>query len=177
MRLAIAGALILAMPGCAVFMAPEAEPPVAPAEPEIPAEPAEPEPPATIIEPTRPAAPVADSERLLDYFRYVRKLAGAELSREHEAVRAAYQRTRSDFDRMRLAMTLSLPETALRDEARALEALEPVVRNPGSSLHGLATLLHTFVQEQRRLERSMQGMQQKLDALKAMERDLIERKR
>ena len=52
-----------------------------------------------------------------------------------------------------------------------------MIRNQNSPLHGLAVLLQTFVQEQRRLEQRVHGMQQKLDALKAMERNLIERKR
>jgi hypothetical protein len=146
----------------------------------MPAEPAEPEvaavPPA-IVQPVLPAVPGAEAERLLEYFRHVRKLAGAELAREHEAARGAFQRTRSDPDRVRLAMLLSLPETPVNDDVRALELLEPLARNQNSALHGLALLLHTFVQEQRRLEKSVQGMQQKLDALKEMERSLIERKR
>lgn len=175
-RAAASGALMFALFGCAVFKAPEAEPPAAPAEPEMPAEPEVPVPPPA-VEPVRPIAPVHESERLLDYFRQVRKLGGVELGREHETVRVAYLRTRSDFDRVRLAMVLSLPETALNDETRALELLEPMVKNQSSPLHGLASLLHTFVQEQRRLEKSVQGMQQKLDALKVMERNLIERKR
>lgn len=161
---------MLAMVGCAVFRAPQDEPPAAPAEPEVRA-------PPTPVEPVRPVAPVLESERLLEYFRQVRKLGGVELGREHEAVRVAYTRSRSDFDRLRFAMVLSLPETALNDAARALEMLEPMIRNQNSPLHGLAILLHAFMQEQRRLEKSVQGMQQKLDALKAMERNLIERKR
>ena len=179
-RAVVSGALMLAMAGCAVFKAPEEEPPAGPAEPEIPAAPAEPEapaPPPTAAEPVRPVAPVPESARLLEFFRQVRKLGGVELGREHEAVRIAYMRTRSDFDRLRLAMVLSLPETVWNDVARALDLLEPMIRNQNSPLHGLAVLLQTFVQEQRRLEKSVHGMQQKLDALKAMERNLIERKR
>jgi hypothetical protein len=179
-RSAASGALMLAMVGCAVFRAPEDEPPVAPPEPEVPGMPAEPEvsvPPPTTVEPVRTVAPVPESERLLEYFRQVRKLGGVELGREYEVVRVAYTRSRSDFDRLRFAMVLSLPETALIDETRALELLEPMIRNQNSPLHGLAILLYTFAQERRRLEKSVQGMQQKLDALKAMERNLIERKR
>jgi hypothetical protein len=181
-RLLSAGALMLALAGCAIFRAPEEEPPARPPEPEAPAEPempAEPEAPAppVAIEPARRVVPLSDLERLLDYFRQVRKLAGADLGREHEAVRSAYARTRSDFDRMRLAMVLAQPDSGQNDEARALDLLEPLVRNRNSPLHGLALLVHTFVQEYRRLGRNMQGMQQKLDALKEMERSLIQRKR
>ena len=44
-------------------------------------------------------------------------------------------------------------------------------------LNDLAFLIHAFVQQQRRLGHSLQGVQEKLDALKALEKSLIERQR
>jgi hypothetical protein len=119
--------------------------------------------------------PAINAEGLLHYFQQIRNLPAGELGREHELVRRAYDEGRSDFNRIRLAMVLSLPTSAVNDEARALELLEPVMRNSKSSLHGLALLMGTYLQEQRRLGSSVQGMRQKLEDLKSLERSLIER--
>lgn len=121
-------------------------------------------------------------DRLLSYFEQIRKLPASELSRENDTARAAFNRTRSDFDRVRLAMVLSVPNTAIADDQRASDLLDPVVKNQNSSLHGLALLMNTHLQERRRLESGMQhlqqnvqGLQQKLDALMSLERTLIDR--
>lgn len=165
-RLVLIGAIAVALAGCALLRGPEAEATPAPTEAEGTPAPSE-------VEGIR--EPGAELERLLNYFQRVRKVPGPELGREHDSARVAFARSRSDFDRLRLAMTLSLPNTAFNDDGRALELLDPVVKNQNAPLHGLASLISIFVQEQRRLGQSVQGMQQKLDALKSMERSLIER--
>jgi len=172
---AAAGAFLVVMAGCAV-VGPEPEP--VPAEPPEAAPEVEPPPSVVVpreIEPVRPPAPLAELERLLDYFRALRRLSAAELAREHESARAAFMRTRSDYDRVRLALLLSLPNTPFNDEGRVLELLEPMLRTPGSMLQGLANLVHAMVYEQRRLEQNMAKLQEKLDALKSLERKLLER--
>lgn len=121
--------------------------------------------------------PASDAESLLLYFQYVRGLAAVDLGREHEMVRQAFTQSRSDFNRIRLAMLLSLPNTPLSDDPRALELLDPVARNANGQLQGLASLLAAHVQERRKLDAGMQGLQQKLDALKSLERSMMERKR
>lgn len=121
--------------------------------------------------------PASEVENLLAYFQYIRKAPAAELGKEHEAVRQAFLSSHSDFDRVRLAMLLSLPGSALADEPRAIELLDSVAKKPGSGLYGLATLLAANLQERRRLDANTQGLQQKLDALMLLERNMIERKR
>jgi hypothetical protein len=116
--------------------------------------------------------PASDIESLLMYFSHLRKLPGAELGREHESARQAYNRARSDFNRVRFAMVLSLPHTAFIDEGRALELLDPVAKNQSAQLRGLAQLLSSHLYEQKRLSANVQGLQQKLDALKSLERSL-----
>ena len=74
-------------------------------------------------------------------------------------------------------MVLALPGTANGDEGRALELLEPVAKNPNGRLGGLAYLLISHLQERKRLDAAAQGLQQKLDALRSLERSLIERRR
>ena len=144
---------------------PVAEKPVVEA-PVVAPPPVQPEPPRT----------VSESESLLAYYHQLRGYSGAELSREHEAVRQAYGRSRSDSNRVRYAMILALPNTPFTDDARALEMLEPMVKNPGQ-LQALAYLMVTHLQERRRLDANAQALQQKLDALRSLERSMIERKK
>lgn len=180
-RLPVLAALLLA--GC-VMPPPGSEAPTTASQPGE----AQAEPPQAIarIEPAvvPPHAPVRsdDVERLLSYFEHSRKLPAGEFARESDSARNAFNRTRSDFDRARYAMLLSVPNTPVNDDARALELLDPLVKSPGSNLHGLALLVAAHVQERRRLESGMQnlqqnvqGLQQKLDALMSLERSLINR--
>lgn len=130
--------------------------------------------PAATPAPTR--AP-SDVDNLLAFYQQMRALSPAEIERAHEAARIAYETARSDFNRVRYALMLMLPDTPFHDEARALNVLEPVVRTGSPSLQGFARLLVTHLHERRRLAASIQDLQQKLDALKSLERAMIERKR
>ncbi len=134
------------------------------------------QPPAPWVQAGSPP-PASDAESLLLYYQHVRKIAGPELGREHETARQAYVRSRSDFNRVRYAMVLSLPGAPFGDEARALELLDPVARSPNGRLGALASLLASQLQERKRLDASAQGLQQKLDALRSLERSLIDRNR
>jgi hypothetical protein len=135
------------------------------------------------LEPLEPAPwvqegapmPASDGDSLILYFSHLRKLSGSDLGREHDLARLAHDRARSNFNRIRFAMVLSLPNTGFHDEARALELLELAAKNHDGQLQGLALLLSSHLQEQRRLTANAQGLQQKLDALKSLERSLIER--
>lgn len=117
----------------------------------------------------------ADTGAALAYHARVRKLSGTELAREQETARRAYVKSRSDGNRMRYALALAVPDAPAADEARALEALEPLTRNAASPLHGLALLVTAFLQEQRRLDAQAQGLQQKLDAMLELERSMTGR--
>ena len=144
-----------------------------------------PEPPP-VVEPlvARPMSvpPADETSRALSYFDRLRRMPPPELAREQESVRTAYLRSHEDADRMRLAMIYALPNSSITDEARALELLEPLVKTPAHALHPVAVLLSTYVQEQKRLaqnalalQKDVQTLQQKLDALRSLERALSER--
>lgn len=164
----VAGALLT---GCTTMQAVEV------AEPEPVAQPSQPPALPAGPEPVPVPVPVSDAENLLYYFAHLRKLSPPELVKEHDAARQAYGGARSDYNRLRLAMTMTLPNTAFHDEPRALDLLDPLAKNSGSPLSGLALLLASQIQERRRLDANAQALQQKLDALKSLERSLIERKR
>jgi cell division protein FtsB len=143
-----------------------------------------------------PEPKVQELELLLGEFARLRRISAADLVREQEAARQAFAQTRSDASRIQLAMALTVPGGSAGEEARALDLLEPVVKNASAPLHALATLLSLHIQEQRRLtaqlqglqqsntglqqnvqalQQNVQGLQQKLDALRTLERSLSER--
>ncbi len=178
LRHPLAACLILLLAGCATqeekHEIPGGMAPQPPVEERAVPQP-EPAPPPEALAPT-------ETERALAYFDRVRRLTSAELPREQEAVRQTYAQSRSDFDRMRLAMTYALPNTPVSDEGRALDLVEPLIKNTRAELHHLAVLVGVFAQEQRRLgahvqtlQQGVQSLQQKLDALRSLERSLIER--
>lgn len=172
-------------------------------------EPAPEEPPAeTAMEPetsvkVRPApkpergARQAEVELLLAEFQRLRRLPPGELVREQDAARQAFNQSRSELARVRLAMALTVPGSPPGEELRALDLLEPLVKNPSAALHGIAFLMAAYIHEQRRLvaqmqglqqnnqglqqnvqalQQNLQGLQQKLDALRTLERSLSERR-
>lgn len=129
-------------------------------------------------EPGSATAPVVEEQRgdeaakVLAYYAQVRQLSGQELAREHESARRALAKTRSDANRLRYALLLTLPGAPATDEPRAQELLEPVTRSNDAALRGLALMMMNSLQEQRRLETHAQGLQQKLDGLLTLERNM-----
>lgn len=147
-----------------------------------------PAPTPTLASPPPVAEPVRanEVETLVAEFARLRRLPPAELAREQEAARQSFSQSRSESSRVRLAMALGMPGTQASDESRALDLLEPLLRSPTASLHALAVLLSAYLQEQRRLDsqiaglqqnvqglqQNVHGLQQKLDALTNLERSL-----
>lgn len=111
----------------------------------------------------------------LAYYSRVRRMSAVELAREQEATRRAYGRTRTDTNRVRHALTLVAGGPAAGDDVRALDLLDPVARNNDSALQGLALLMTALLNEQRRLDGQSQNLQQKLDALLNLERNMTAR--
>jgi hypothetical protein len=136
-----------------------------------------------------PPVRASEVETLIADFQRLRRLPAAELAREQETARQVFNQLRTDSARMRLAMTMAVPGGPPGDDARALELLDPLVKNPAAPLHTLAYMVASFIQDQRRLagqlhaaQQNVQGLQQnnhalqqKLDALMTLERSLTER--
>ncbi|MGA0025110.1 MAG: hypothetical protein ACO3F9_10755 [Burkholderiales bacterium] len=117
----------------------------------------------------------AGVDAALAHYARLRKLPAAELAREQESARRAFNRSRTDANRVRYALSLAVPGAPSGDEVRALDALEPVARNGASTWNGLAVLVSAFLQEQRRRDGQAQDLQQKLDALLNLERNMTGR--
>jgi hypothetical protein len=185
-HIVLAGTLATMFAACTVLEEPRKEAP--PPEPVV----VEPAPaPPQVVEPKPPSPQVMrmiELDGLLTDFERLRRLSSAELAREQDSARQAFNQTRSDAARIRYAMALAVPG-ATGAETGALELLEPLAKNPAVPLHGLAFLLSAYIQEQRRLASQLQGLQQnmqglqqnvqalqqKLDALRSLERSLTER--
>lgn len=134
----------------------------------------------------------ADVADLLEYYQRIRTLGSDELAVEYGAATQALAKQKSDAGRLRLAMLLSLPGAAFRDDGRAAALAEDVAsrKNPdNSSLRPLAALVAANASEQRRQEERSQklgqrlqeeekradALQQKLDGLKAIEKNILNR--
>ena len=105
---------------------------------------------------------------------------GGELRRELASVnQASSPRVRTDVNRIRLAVLLTLPNAGPPDDTRALALLESVAGKTGgaSPLKQLAIVLYTQVAERVRNvaeERKRSALaQEKLDQLRAVERTLL----
>ena len=119
---------------------------------------------------------------LLDGFQRWHAMPADDQARELTMANSAYIREAGDSERLRLALLLSMPNTAFRDDGRALSLLEPVLAapaNPPGPLKQLAFVLQTQLADRMRALRDEQKradeLSQKLDALRKLERSLIER--
>jgi hypothetical protein len=184
------GAGCVAVPEPESTVPPAAEPPrvtkPAPVVVAKPAVEAVPEVPAP--EPV-PAVRTSEVETLIADFQRLRRLPAAELAREQDTARQVFNQLRTDASRVRLAMAMAVPGSPPGEDVKALELLDPLVKSPGTPLHGLAFMIATYIQDQRRLasqlqssqqnvhglQQNLQALQQKLDALMSLERSLTER--
>jgi len=115
---------------------------------------------------------------LIDYTHIVARLLPEEQQRELNASSQMFSKDRSDYARVRLALLLALPGTAFGDESKAASMLEPLAgaapQSPGP-LRQFAGLLYAQVSERLREQRRATQLKEQLDALKAIERKIIER--
>jgi hypothetical protein len=128
---------------------------------------------------------VTATDSLLAYHAYVRGLSASEWSKEAEQAREAASRDGSEFQRLRQAIAAAAPAAGPREHVRALQQFEQLERDSqkrNSALGGLIAAFKAELAERRRLEEALRdesrradGLEQKLDALKAIERNLLDR--
>lgn len=117
---------------------------------------------------------------LLAHLQRLRGMNGEEMRREYAAANQAYAKSRADENRLRLAMALVSPNAAVRDDTRAAGLLEGALPDRrGGALGQFVALLQGMVSERSRAvhdeQRRTEALQQKLDALKAIEQSMSER--
>jgi len=118
-------------------------------------------------------APSSDSDSLLLYYDYVRRLKVDALDRERAAARSVNGRSPSEFNRIRYALALSAAPSGSREQALALGLLDPIAHSRRSPLAPLATLLAAAIGEHRHAA----DLQSKIDALKSLEQTMTSREK
>jgi hypothetical protein len=168
----------LPVPAIVIVQSPPA-PPSTPPPPSAPPVPAQ----VATAQPTL-SSPANEEEQqalalLADLQRYASDPAD-DLRRELVGANAALARTRSDANRIRVAMLLTLPAAGPPDDTRALTLLEPLVvrgNSATSPLKQIASVLYAQIIERARSvkeeQRRTAAAQEKLDALRAVERSLL----
>ena len=162
----------LALAGCALI-----EPPV-------------PTTPAPVVEPTAPAVkppapapapppPVEADEsklvaELLGYYQRVAGLGVDEQKRELATATQAFNRDRTNASRVRLALVYAIPGTALQDDGRAAQLLEPVASGSGA-LRQFAGLMHAQVTDRMKAQKRADQLKDQVEQLRAIEKDLVDR--
>jgi len=183
-RWAGAAALAAVVQGCALLPSPQPEPPPESSEPPPPADTQAPSPPSVakaappVTHTPVPAPATHEAEAVLAWYERTRRLPPADQRREADRLRAAGGENPTDAVRVQLALLLSSPGGAVRDEARAAALLEPLARDASTApagLRALARMLNASLAERRRLEIELAGAQRKLDALRDIDKSLIER--
>lgn len=114
---------------------------------------------------------------LIGYVQRVAALQAEEQQRELNASSQMFSKDRGAYGRVRLALLLSLPGTAFGDDTRAAGLLEPLVPKEAGAgpLQQFAGLLYAQINERLREQRRATQFKEQLDALKDVERKIIER--
>jgi len=132
----------------------------------------------------RPASVV---DAALAYHAHVRTLGPSDWNRENEALKDAFAKSPSDFQRLRQVLLLLAPNAPAKEQGRLpalLDRLEKDTQKSTFGLHPLVVLLRSEFDERRRLEDKLreeskknEELEQKLEALKNIEKNLLERRR
>ena len=114
---------------------------------------------------------------LIGYVQRVAVLQADEQQRELNASSQIFSKDRGAYGRVRLALLLSLPGTAFSDDPKAAGLLEPLAlkETVATPMYQFAGLLHAQITERLREQRRATQLKEQLDALKDVERKIMER--
>lgn len=151
---------------------------------------------STVPENQQPVGPLPSDliiagqmEDLMQYYDALRKQPPAELAHVYDKVKQNFVQNKSDANRARLILLLILPNTTFRDTTSALYLLNEWPRDtkPATGLQSFRNLLAALLAEQQRLSNSVdelslklkeeqkrvETLQNQIEAIKSMERNLI----
>ncbi len=111
---------------------------------------------------------------LLGYYQRVAGLGLEDQKRELATATQSFNRERSNANRVRLALLYSIPGSALQDDARAAQLLEPIAAGSGA-VRQLAGLVHAQVTDRLKTQKRADQLKDQVEQLRAIEKDLIER--
>jgi hypothetical protein len=117
---------------------------------------------------------------MLDYANRVAAMDAAAQRRERDRTQASQAGDKSVAARVRLGLLYALPASAIQDDARALALLDGGAGSPaGGAIGQVAQFIAAQVRERQRQvldeQRKTEMVKQQLEALKAIERSILER--
>jgi hypothetical protein len=124
-----------------------------------------------------------ESRQIIDLIAYTQRVAALQAEEQQRELNASSQiftKDRGAYGRVRLALLLALPGTAFNDDSKAAGLLESLAgtgtsESPPGPMQQFAGLLHAQISERLREQRRTAQLKEQLEALKAVERKIIER--
>ena len=124
-----------------------------------------------------------ESRQVIELIAYTQRVAALQADEQQRELNASTQmlsKDRGAYGRVRVALLLALPGTAFNDDTRAASLLESlagagVSESPPGPMQQFAGLLHAQISERLREQRRTVQLKEQLEALKAVERNIIER--
>ena len=121
-----------------------------------------------------------EARQVIDLIGYAQRIAtmtAEQQRREYRLSNQAFAKDQGAMSRMRLALLLATPGASVQDAARAASLLQPLARSgdAASPLHALAGLIYGQLNERVSEQQRANLMQKQLEALKELERTMIER--
>jgi hypothetical protein len=180
MKRAVAGFAVAALCAACAPLPPLPEDDVKPPEIVEPAPPPRAEPEPAPLPPAVPPlpAPPDEAKQLAEIVVAAQRfamLSPEEQKRDYNVASLAFTRERTLAHRVRLALMLATPGSAVQDDQRAAALLEGLPAS-GGALRQFAALLQAQVADRARATRRADQLKEQLDALRAVERSIIERR-
>jgi len=124
-----------------------------------------------------------ESRQVIELIAYAQRVAALQAEEQQRELNASTQllsKDRGAYGRVRLALLLALPGTAFNDDTRAAGLLDSLAgagasESPPGPMQQFAGLLHAQISERLREQRRTAQLKEQLEALKAVERNIIER--
>jgi hypothetical protein len=115
--------------------------------------------------------------QLISYAQSVAGMPAEQQRREYKASNEAFARDKDAMSRIRLGLLLTTPGASFNDITRASTLLEPMAAtaDAASPLRSLARLVYVQLSERTSEQKRANQMREKLDALKEVERTILER--
>ncbi len=114
---------------------------------------------------------------LLGYYSRVAAMQPEDQRREYASAGQTFSRDPTPYNRIRVALLACMPGTPFQDDVRATSLLEPLSRSGPSAdrLRQLGAMLHGQIEERAKARARAEQLREQLDALRAVERTIIER--
>lgn len=114
---------------------------------------------------------------LVGYYSRVAAMQPPAQRREYTGASQSFSRDPTPYNRIRVALLASMPGTLFQDDVRAMSLLEPYSRAGPSydKLRQFAAILHGQLTERAKARGRADQLKEQLEALRAVERTIIER--